>query len=607
MTLLYSSYATTAFVPGVADPVAVPAETAGVYGTPLPRRAMSGALGGLSGSGVFQAVITDGADGLGFSGSVSYSLADSLYLMGSATSSPAVSLDKVSLTADLAGDEFEIDLVGSGDLDVGGSDMPLAVGVDVDLVDLSFGFSATVAGGDPVADAFGYQGLDLQNLAVAGAVGGDPELAFAAAADLPSSWDGSLGVPPRTPISLAVDLSATPCLQFSVGQADQTVAAVDFMNEGVLVADYANLVLAPVGCQFADVTIAPGFALDFDGFVSGDPVDFNSSLDLGDSGFALTASLAVGEFDLGGTTTLTDTSFDLDLDPAADVFSIDVSATVDVAGNSLAISGDYDQTGPGAVTASFQASTSGAVSVAGFDFDDATVSLTYRDSPAGSALSFSLDGDVSFLDQSLDGTLALTAANGTVVSASGNLDVSVDLDIVTVTGPLQFSYRAGQGATAQFGPGTVDAFGVQFTGVTGSLQPDGSYEVRAVTGIPEQNASAADAWLYGNEGGEFNTTFFGELDVTITGGNGESATVGYQGSWVAMSSEWAEHTWDSYGDDVALPAPGDGCPAPFVAGDGVAGTPAANFWLNPVATEEASTGDSDDDDNYCIPFQSQIV
>ncbi len=606
VALIYSTYATTVSVPGQKTPVAIAAKTAGLYGTFTAPQSLSGTLGGFAGQGTFSAVVTDGSGGMGFTGTIDYTFDQPLYLLGSADQpqSDSLTLDDVALTVDYSAADFEIDLAGDGTYSADGTPMPLTVGVDVDLTEVSFGFSASAADGDPVTDAFGYPGLVIDNLAISGSIGLSDSLAFAATADLPSSWDGSLGVQPNTPISLAIDISATPCFQFSVGQAGQTVAAVDFMNDGVLVADYANIVLAPVGCQFADVTITPGFAFDFDGSVAGDQVDFNSDLTLGDSGFALTASVFVAQFDLGGSTTFDNNTLTLNLDPSSDVFEIGMAATVDVGGNTLAISGKYDHTGPGAVTADFSAQSQGQVDIAGFGLDNATVDLTYSSTPSTSALSFSLAGDISFLDQNIDGTLALTTANGSVVSASGNMQVSVDVGVASAQGPLTFAYQSGKGAAVSFGPGTISAFGVTFQQVTGSLQPDGSYAIQASIPIPLQNASAADAWLYGNDGGEFNTTFGGQLQINVTGGNGQAAAIGYQGSSVWVNSQWAEHTWDSYGSNVALPV--GGCPAPSVSGDGAVGNPAVNFWLNPAAVENASTGDSDDGD-YCLLFTSNIL
>ena len=608
VALIYSSYDTTVSVPGESTPVTVSAGTAGLFGTFTAPQSMSDGLGGLAGTGTFSAVLTDGSGGLGFTGTIDYTFDAPLYLMGSAAEpgSDSLTLTDVSLTVDMSASEIEIDLSADGDYSADQSVMPLTVGVDVDLTGASFGFSASAAGGNPVRNAFGYPGLLVDNLAISGSVGLTDSFGFAADVDLPTSWDGSLGVQPDTPLSLVIDISTTPCFQFSIGQASQTVEAVDFMNAGVLVADYANLVLAPAGCQFADVNLPPGFAFDFDGELAGDQVDFNSALSLGGAGFALTADLYVAEFRLGSTTTLQDNSLSLRLDPSQDVFEIGMSSTISSGGDTLAISGSYDRAGPGSVTASFNAQSQGQVSFAGFDFDDADVDLQYSSTPTASSLSFTMSGSVTFLDQSVAGTVALTMQNGSVTSAAGQVDVFADFGVASVQGPLSFAYRSGQGASVDFGPGTISAFGVTFDQVTGSLEPDGSYAVQATTAIPYQNASAADAWLYGNEGGEFNTTFYGQLQINVTGGDGQSATVGYQGSWVVVTSQWAEHSWDSYGDFVTVPSAGDGCAPPTVTGDGWVGNPAVNFELNPVAVERASTGDTDDDDNYCIPFTSNI-
>lgn len=610
---MYSSYDTTVTVPGRAAPIAVAAESAALYGTFTAPTSMAQNLGGLAGQGTFQAVVTDGPQGLGFSGGITYTFTDPLYLTGGpAATQPSLSVSDVELTVDYGGGDLEIDLTADGsyftpaatDGSTPADTVPLSVGVDVDLTSPTFGFTATAAGGNPVQSAFGQQGLTLDNLAIAGSIGTSDSLGLAASADVPTSWTGSLGIQPNTPVSLVIDISDTPCLQFSVGQNGSTTEAIDFMNEGVLIADYANVLLAPLGCQFADVDIAPGFALDFDGVISGDPIDFNSQLDLDSGGFAVKASLFIGEFELGGAT-LTDSTFDLDLDPSADVFEIGFGSTVTVGDSSLAVQGSYGQSGPNTVTANFQAASQGNVTIAGFGFDNADVDFTYQRTGTQSSLSFQLTGDVSFLDQSLDGTLALTTQNGSVVTASGNFSVNVDLAIASVQDPLQFSYTANQGASGTFGPGSVSVVGLDFSNVTGSLQPNGDYSVQAYLPIPAQEATAADTWLYLNEGGDFDTSFAGTLGITLTGGPGQSVSLGYDGSSVGVWSRWAEHSWSDWGSWVQQPQAG--CPAPTVSGDGVGGTPDVSLWLNPVAVEQASTGDSDDDDNYCLAFSSQII
>ena len=131
--------------------------------------------------------------------------------------------------------------------------------------------------------------------------------------------------------------------------------------------------------------------------------------------------------------------------------------------------------------------------------------------------------------------------------------------------------------------------------MSGSLQPSGAYNVQAYTAVPSQNATAADTWLYGNEGGDFTTAFSGTLGINVSGGNGASASVTYGGSSIAVWSEWSTHTWTSNGSWVPIPTAG--CPASYVAGNVFAGTPDLNFFLDPYAVENDSTGDPDDDTN----------
>ena len=612
VALIYSSYDTSLAVPGLQQPVAIPAQTAALYGAFTTPASMSGPLGGLSGDGVFHAVLTDTNSGMGFNGGIDYTLTDPLYLTGSASQAePSLSMTEVALTIAVGAGDFDLALQADGafftpaasDGSSQASTMPLSLGVDIDLASASFGFAATAAGGVPVADAFGESGLTLANLTIAGSLGATESLAFAADAELPESWVGSLGVAPDTEIGLVIDISATPCLQFSIGQPTQTTPAINFMNQGALVADYGNVVLAPLGCQFSDVSLPAGFALDFDGLIGGDRIDFNASLDLGGSGFALQASVFLAEFSIGSVD-LTDTAFALDLDPSQNVFDISFASTVTVGESALAVSGTYDQDGD-STTATFAMSTPGDVSIAGFEYDDATVNFSYTSSPPRSAMSFAMTGFVSFLDQSFDGEVALTTQNGSINSASGNFTIDINVGIASISGPLVFTYEQGEGASGTFGPGNVSAVGIDFFDVSGSLQPSGAYNVQAYTAVPSQNATAADTWLYGNEGGDFTTAFSGTLGINVSGGNGASASVTYGGSSIAVWSEWSTHTWTSNGSWVPIPTAG--CPASYVAGNGFAGTPDVNFFLDPYAVENDSTGDPDDDTNTCISFVSQVI
>lgn len=609
--VVYSSYDTTITIPGRA-PIIVDGQAVGLFADFTAPASMTKTLGGLQGTGSFEAIVTDQASGLGFNGTVDYTLTDPIYLIGSASpTQSSLALDGASLTVDLSASTLDIQLAADGSYytppasngETPASTTPLSVGIDINLGQASFGFTATAAGSKPVNNAFGQPGLVLNNFVVAGSIGEADSLAIAADADLPSSWVSFVGVEPNTPISLVVDISVTPCLQFSVGRPNQTEAAVDLLNKGVLIADYANVLLAPVGCEFADVVdIQPGFALDFDGLIAGDPIAFNVALDLTAGNFSMAADVAIGRMTIGSVQ-LQNSTFTLGL--SENFFDISFGATVIVGDSSLTVNGAYTEQ-VGSVTATFSVASRGNVSIAGFDFDNADVDFSYTAGPRGSTLTFSLDGDVGFLDQSIDGTLALTAQNGTVQTASGNFAVSVNLLVVDVSGDLQFSYRAGDGASGSFSNGTVTVIDLlTFTDVNGSLAANGAYQVSAYSQIPQNQATAADAWLYTKEHGDWNTVFSGTLGVAIRGGNGASASVDYSTSSVNVWSQWAWHSWTSWGSWVSIPVAG--CAPTTVNPGSVFREPVAIFYLNPVAVERASQGGSDKDTNACVNFSSVVV
>ena len=609
--MIYSSYNTTITIPGL-SPITVDGQSVGLLGDFTAPASMSKTLGGLQGKGSFQAIVTEQSGGFGFNGTVDYTLDSPIYLVGSASpTQSSLALDGVSLTVNVAASTLDIQLAADGSYytppatngETPASTTPLSVGIDINLGQGSFGFTATAAGSKPVIDAFGQPGLVLNNLVVAGSIGEADSLAIAADAELPSSWVSFVGVEPNTDVSLVVDISVTPCLQFSVGRAGQTEAAVDLLNKGVLIADYANVVLAPVGCEFANVVdIQPGFALDFDGLIAGDPIAFNVALDLTAGNFSLAADVEIGRMTIGSVQ-LQNSMFTLGLSDS--FFEVSFGATVVVGDSSLTVQGAYTEQNV-AVTASFSVVSQGDVSIAGFVFDNATVDFSYTATPQGSTMTFSLDGDVGFLDQSIDGTLALTAQNGSVQTASGDFGVSVNLVVVDVSGNLQFAYQAGVGASGSFSNGTVTVFDLlTFTDVNGTLAANGAYQVSAYTPIPQNQAKEADAWLYVKEHGDWNTIFSGTLGVSISGGDGASASVDYSASSVGVWSQWAWHSWTKWGSWVAIPVAG--CDPTTVIPGPPFSEPEAVFNLQPLAVEVESQGGHDNDTNYCVNFSSLVV
>lgn len=612
VVLIYSSYATEVKLASHSSPIRVAANTAATYGSFAAPAKMSQALGGLSGRAEFSAVLTKQSGSFGFHGEISYVRSSPLYLVGSANSSQtSLSLTSIALAVDYSFGNLEIDLNANGNFytpssangSTAAATVPLTVGVDVNLTRATFGLHASAAGGRPVRDAFGTAGLTLNNLAISGSIGASPSVGVAASAQLPQSWVGSLGVKPGTDIGFVVNVSATnPCFQFSIGKAGQTAPSLDLANKGFVIANYANIVLAPTGCKFADVSIQPGFALDFSGSIAGDALKFHAALTKTSSGFALDADVYLAKFGIGSFG-LTDITFKLKLDPSRNILDVNFGATIEVGGSRLDISGGYDRNGSTTV-ATFALKSNRDIAIAGFEFKNAAVAFEYTSSPSGSSVNFSMSGYFSFLGSSISGTLALTAKNGAVQSVSGDLSVDVDVLVASVNGPLKFSYVKGEGASGSFGPGKVSVFGVKL-GISGSLAASGAYKVSADYAIPTQHATAADTWLYANAHGQFNIQFNGNLKINISGGNGKSAALDFTGSQVNIWSQWSTHTWTSYGNNVTLP--NAGCQQPFVNGDGVAGTPVVKFWLNPRAVEQASRGESNDsDDNYCVDFKSQV-
>lgn len=615
MALVYSSYATTVTVPkagGGSLSHAVPAASAVLLGSYAAPSGLSEALGGeLDGDGEVYALLTDGAGGFGFDARILYRLDDPIFLAGSAgdTQSTQLTLAEVALSASYDGSDFMIGLEGEGRLvtpagSQGGSTITptsfdISAAATITLgTETSLGFSISLTQGSPVPDAFGQPGLEIRDLTVSGTVGANDSLGVAARLTLPDAWQSTLGTAPGVPAQFALDISdETPCLQVSVGAPHSATQAIDFFDEGLVTADYVNLLIAPNGCTFGTgPVIAPGFAFDFDGAIGSTTVDVNiaATPTAGPgSAFAVTGDVLVERWTVLDVD-LESARLRFDLDPTTSVYDVSFSARVAVAESTLSVSGTVDDT-PDSLDISFGLSDSQPVTitVAGQSVTVSSVDFAYSDDDGATSVDFDFDGGLDIFGEQVSGDVALAYADGALQQASGDLDVDLSVGIAGVDGTLLFSYTPAQGTSVSF-TGAADALGFTADPFDGDLQTDGGY---AMTGdVAGSNPQVLDDALYYLLDAALptgvDTPVLGysySLEFSISGGDGQSADVqipgpGSEASWFACVN--VAQDWDPFPSDYQQECSAGSVSTPVTAQNGTAVTGVSEQVLNTIPVIE---------------------
>ena len=354
----------------------------------------------------------------------------------------------------------------------------------------------------PVPDAFGVQGLTLNDLALSATVGfrgEEPigELGVAASVDLPASVTDPIDMAAGTPVSLAFDVGDLDnCFKLQIGLPSDTTSVINWGE--IITAYYINLLISPTGsCVVDNVTYDGNFQFDFDGYILGVATDINGEIDVAPS-FSADITANVAAFNLAGMdinqTTLDINSSATDLDIAfsggANLFGAVVVNMSGTLSNTIGATGD-----------SLSFTLDGNLSENLFGLFDANanvsmdVSLALTDNAfTVNTLDFTIGGSVQVLFLTASATLTFDYSGGAVQSLSGSADVDLNLWLVNIDGWVSFSYSAGDPDIAVTIGGTFTAGFSIFTtswSVSTTIDiPSGNIATSEYTPAPTQVVSA---------------------------------------------------------------------------------------------------------------------
>jgi hypothetical protein len=459
LNFVYSTYATTA------DGQNIPATSPTMWATmELPSQVQTYIGNAVSGFTVLiELVTTNGSvTGLTIDGMVDMQA----YVAGSATELPSFELTSIGVSLQVSTGSsssvevsFDSDALlttpgnSAGSMTQSVMDFTASIGITT-ANGGSLNLTANLDSASPVANAFGVQGLTIQQMGIAANIGFDALVnssltVSATNLELPSTIAGPIGLSSTAPIDFSLTVGVVaPCFYISVGTPDQsTDVAVDWGGAGVLEAYYFQLLLAPFGnCTLSDGTkITGNFAVDFDGYIFGDEVDINGEVEITPE-FSADISIDVGGFNLAGMSLQT-TIIDLDFDPAGGVFDLNfsgganlwsaiivqVSGTVDV--DLGATSDNLDIVFDGAMSENLFGLFTSAIDV-DIDVDAGQTDGTfYLDT-----LDISLSGDVKVLIFEANASFTLDYSDGAVQTLSGSFGASIDLFIISFGVQVAFSY-----------------------------------------------------------------------------------------------------------------------------------------------------------------------
>ena len=359
----------------------------------------------------------------------------------------------------------------------------------------------------PVQDAFGQQGLTIDNLSISSSVGVPGQLALAVNADvtLPDAWTSGVALINNAPVSLAFNISdENPCLLFAIGEEDSATTYLDIDNAGVLTASYVSLVLAPTGCTIPVGTngnqqVPAGYSFAFDGQVLGDTTVVLLDVSFQQDGSPIVdGRLELSSFDLMGAVSMNETIIDFVSDPSSGELNVYFAGGFSVGdpsvvGGEVSVNGTVDIAGDG----NFTVVLGGGGNINLLDVVSGSISSnqaacptwTQSLSPAptnclvaiqevnGQVQNADVSASMSFsvLDTSLTGQIDLVYDDGTLQDFHLALGANVDIEVGDVSGTVYIDYC--RGALNTYPDGSTGPNSCQLGGSTGvaSVFLDGSY------------------------------------------------------------------------------------------------------------------------------------
>lgn len=336
---------------------------------------------------------------------------------------------------------------------------PVGGSIGVVLSGTSFSVNLQLGVDGTTSDAFGEQGLTVEDLAISAsaAVPGGLSLAFNADATLPSSWTQDVALVNNAPVTLAFDLSETsPCIQFAIGEEETGTTYLDIDNAGIVTASYVSLVIAPTGCTIpvgsnSSKQIPAGYSFAFDGDVLGDTTTVALSVDFAPT-TRINAQLDLASFELLGVLDVDNTLFNLDMNgPGSLTSSFSGGFSLgdpSIAGGQVNVAGDVITNGSGNFTLVLGGSGSinlGDIAQASVTSDSGTCP-SWVSQPPGPGCIVALqqvDGSIRNADISANINLGLLGA-----------DLAGQVDLIYSDSSLQ-DFHLGLGANISFWVGSV--------------------------------------------------------------------------------------------------------------------------------------------------------
>lgn len=334
---------------------------------------------------------------------------------------------------------------------------PLSADVTIDARGVTIGARVDVqrAPAGEVANAFGVQDLKIRQLSVDLTLGPSPAFSIGADATLPARWSEPIGITAGSRIRLAASISqSNPCFDFAIQRPEGEQPgpqgrkmAVDLGSKGLLAAHRVELTIAPTGCQIGQRTIAPGFAVAFDGQIGGVNqmvVKVEAALTLPTpeqpNNFKLQTDVQVGAFSIGNAVAVDATTIFVNIDVPASTYEVRLKGGIDVLGNRVAIDAEFRSTGLGNIY--LKADAQANLRIAGLAFDGKVfLEIDMQDFNVKKVV---LRGDLNFrvLGVSmLSAQAAFAYDDGRVTEFRIAVGAGIDLGIAAARGTVEVDYR----------------------------------------------------------------------------------------------------------------------------------------------------------------------
>lgn len=349
-----------------------------------------------------------------------------------------------------------------------------------------------------------------------------PSFGFTASGVLPATITSDLGIGAGAPLPLSFTMNiaeTNPCLAVTMGSDAPGAPTVINIGSGVITASYATFVAAPSGCVVAGTTIAPGFAIGFNGTFVGVAITFSATLTVNPFNFSGTASVAgftVGPFAMQNAYVSV---------TIGSSFALTFSGGIAIGSNQVSISGSISSSGDFNLTGSANVTLGGfslAMTVHAQKETYAFPSFPFYTPPPITFVAVSASATLSLFGSTLSIEGSFTPAPGGGVDASlvGSLDVSPGGYNL---GNLNFTFQYSPQSQLLSASGSVTLGGIFSGNLSGTF-----YHAGSTTGF---NLSMAASFSLGSVISGSGTLSVGNCTGSCTTTGAISATIGGSITW----------------------------------------------------------------------------